>query len=504
MSNLTTALQDALEKKAQQPLIKFAEQWYTKAQVSKEIDHVQTILAKSGLTQGDRVLLALPNSYQFATIYFALIDYGCIVVPMNSQLSGTELENFLTRSHVKAGFLFAKQEELAKEIMTVMAEYQFTLITLAKETTYLIQATDFSLRAIANPQKTISDQAIAILLYTSGTTGQPKEVSLTHGQIFHCAQAIIASHQLTESDLAYSFLPFFHINAQVVSLWSTCLSGGRIIIQERFSSSKFWQIVNEENVTWVSAVPTIISILLQKDRPQKITDSLRFVRSASAPLSKYTAERFEKKFQLPIIESYGMTEAASQICVNPVPPEKHKLGSVGKPTGVALQIVDESDQAVQPLTQGEIVIKGGHVVTHYTKAANQNDFRNGWFHTGDIGYIDNEGFVFITGRKKELINSGGEKISPYEVEQTIEKLTAVTKVAAVGIKHPIYGETVAVYVIKNVETDLSDQEIKTEIFEFCQKNLAKYKRPTEIRLVASLPIGPTGKIQRNKLVMSSM
>ncbi|WP_160723077.1 AMP-binding protein [Bacillus sp. USDA818B3_A] len=488
------------------PIIHDEEQWYFTNNLLSDISKVQDCLAGAGIQKGDRVLVSIPNSYKFICLYLAIIDYGAVVVPINPEMPEYELMAFLHRSRVVSGFIGSHHSSiLLKEQAQNFALKSFFSV---EEEAILKNKYDYSgsewlekdiSGKIINrvPYETF-ENSLAVLLYTSGTTGKPKAVGLTHGQILAAIENIITSHELSAKDITYCFLPLFHINAQVVAVLSTLLSGGKIVIAAKFSASKFWNVINEHNVTWVSAVPTVISILLNSSRPSHISERLRFIRSASSQLSMVIARRFEQSFGIPLIQSYGMTEAASQICVNPLPPGKRVLGSVGRPAGLQLKVVDPNGEQCLPNKIGEIAIQGKNVIHHYIEADNQNDFQHGWFHTGDLGYVDKDGYVFIVGRIKEMINRGGEKISPYEVEEVIRQLPAIKEAAVIGMPNPLYGEMVVAYIVSRSSQGNSDDVTKM-VMDHCEKKLSSYKCPAEVYLVEEIPVGPTGKIQRSKL-----
>lgn len=492
MSKLTTYLQEAFLQ--MKPLLHENDRWYTTRDVQLEMVKVQEFLIKAGVAKGDRVLVGLPNSYQFISIFLGIIDYGAIIVPINPNMPESEFLSFIKRS--KPVFGFIKQEYtnfLLKEEVTSIPLISFCCVN---ESDY----TYFDFKEIDQPNEKqwyTEEESIAILLYTSGTTGVPKAVGLTHGQILETSQNIITSHELQASDCTYCFLPLFHINAQVVAVLSTILSGGKIVLEKKFSATKFWKVLQDFQITWVSAVPAIISILLEKPHPEEIPTHVRFIRSASAQLPMIHAKRFEQRFGIPLIQSYGMTEAASQICVNPLPPNKRVLGSVGLPVGLELQIVDSNGKRVPANKVGEITIRGKNVISSYVEALNQNDFRQGWFHTGDLGFMDQEGYVFIVGRMKEMINRGGEKISPYEVEDVIRQLPMIKEAAVIGIPHHLYGEEIVAYI--RPDAPYTRGELEQMVISHCKRNLTSFKCPAKVVVVEDLPHGPTGKVQRTRL-----
>jgi oxalate---CoA ligase len=511
MSNLTQGIEAWLEDKPA-PSICQDGCWHTNEDVARDVMEIRRLLTACNIQPGDRVILGYPNSYAFVVAYFALLHHGAIVAPVNPGMATAELYAFLERSQAVAAFVPESQWlaiEKADEL-TDACSLNLRQVFVVDRIDECFPARGFEHRnqrwnernlvlpddVMDSPEP--SEDDVGILLYTSGTTGRPKAVGLKHRHLYRTAQNVVSSHRLTEQDVTYCFLPLFHINAQVVAVLSTCLSGGRIVIGQKFSAKRFWPAVIEHGVTWVSAVPTVIAILLNTDGPVQVPPQLRFVRSASAQLPAKHEREFERRFGVPVLQSYGMTEAASQICVNPFSTGQKRIGSVGLPVGLDLQIVDDENGQLAPGKVGEIVIQGDSVIDEYVQADNQNDFQDGWFHTGDLGYRDADGYVFLVGRKKEMINRAGEKISPYEVEDVIREHPSVCKVAVIGVPDELYGERVAAYMITRAEAD-HHKQIVADILTLCRTKLSNFKIPSDIFVVSDIPVGPTGKIQRVRL-----
>ncbi len=469
-----------------------------------DVKAIKALLRAQGVQLGDKILLAKENSYVFVAIYLALIQYGATVVPINPAMPEPELLKVGTRAEARGAFV--GDGILARIDLTQLPSLQFMVSIAATFQPGDAMKVERIAKLNGPPGKwqAPDEQTNAILLFTSGTTGQPKGVALTHAQVFATVTQVIATHELTATDITYCFLPLFHINAQVVALLSTIVSGGSLIIEERFSASRFWSTVERHQVTWISAVPTVIGILLKTAElrvaeTHPVPASLRFVRSASAPLPMLYAKRFESRFGVPIIESYGITEAASQVCVNPLPPGKRKLGSVGLPAGVELQIVGDDGRVVAAHERGEIAIRGRSVIRHYAYGDEGKDsFRNGWFYTGDLGHVDEDGYVYITGRKKEMINRAGQKISPREVEDVISQHDGIRSVAVIGLPDELHGERVAAFLV--VEPwHLDESGLVEAVNALCRRSLSAYKCPEEYHVVEAIPAGPTGKVQRHRL-----
>ena len=289
-------------------------------------------------------------------------------------------------------------------------------------------------------------------MHTSGTTSRPKRVPLSHTNLMTSARNVAETYQLTSDDVSLCVMPLFHVHGLVASTLATLFTGGTVVVPPRFNPLSFWSTVREHGVSWYSAVPTIHQVLLSRTkagaRPAG-ADNLRFIRSCSAALAPQTMADIEERFGVPILEAYGMTEAAHQMASNPLPPDRRKPGSVGRGTAVEIAILDEAGELLPTGTTGEVSIKGVNVFSGYegNAEANASSFSNGWFRTGDQGYLDQEGYLMLVGRLKELINRGGEKISPREIDETLLTHPAVAEAVCFGIADRVYGEEVAAAVV---------------------------------------------------------
>jgi acyl-CoA synthetase (AMP-forming)/AMP-acid ligase II len=457
------------------------------------------LLNKKGLKPGGRVAVVLANGLNPAIAILAVIAASGVAVPINPRLTEREIAGVL--SHSGAGLVLSDQSQSERLPTTFRNGEHCTLASHEAGNPYrLFNPEGFSLSEnidVSDSLPTWDDPAL--ILYTSGTTGQPKGVVLTHGNLLVNAQYVSTAHRLTSDDRSLCVLPLFHINGFVVTLLAPLLSGGSVIMPQRFQAEQFWQWVHDFQATWFSAVPTIFSILLShQEPPRDFPVSLRFARSASAPLPVAVLEEFEQRHRIPVIETYGISEAACQVTANPLPPLQRKPGSAGVPVGNELRVVDEQERPVLPGDVGEVIIRGINVFGGYldNPAADHEALRNGWFHSGDLGFLDQDGYLFLTGRKKEQINRSGEKISPREVEEIIHRLPEVESVGVVGIPHQLYGEEVAAFITLRPGRSLEPERIR----EYCREYLAGFKVPREILFVDELPKGPSGKIQRRRLV----
>jgi acyl-CoA synthetase (AMP-forming)/AMP-acid ligase II len=339
---------------------------------------------------------------------------------------------------------------------------------------------------------------VALFGYTSGTTGRPKCVPLTHANLLWSSRNIAEHYGLSAADRSLVVLPLFHGHGLIGATLSTLASGGCVIIPPRFSASAFWKLFREHRVTWYSAVPTIHQVLLARaDSDGGPHRGPRFIRSCSAALAPTVLTNVENRFGAPVLEAYGMTEASHQVASNPLPPLPHKPGTVGLGTGIS--IIDEMGRHPAANTPGEVVVRGPNVMRGYRNnpEANAEAFINGWFRTGDIGAIDSDGYLAITGRIKELINRGGEKISPEEVEAVLLQHPAVGEAAVFGAPDPKYGEEVSAAVV------LKGAATVERLQAYCRTSIADFKVPKLIHLVPAIPRNAMGKLQRSELALCS-
>jgi acyl-CoA synthetase (AMP-forming)/AMP-acid ligase II len=467
------------------------------AAVQETVESWAAGLRDQGVRDGDRVALLLPNGLAAALSILAVLAAGAVVVPLNPRLTDEEVAQLLQLS--QARFVLgasdaAGQGALPGDGWRASADHgphwQSRGVRLFSRS-----AGEDAPRA---PQE-VSAQQPALILYTSGTTGTPKGVLLSHANLLQNAAYVRQAHALESGDAALCILPLFHINGLVVTLLTPLLAGIPVLLPPRFESASFWGWVSDYRITWFSAVPTILSLLLsQPDPDPQQLATLRFARSASAPLPVAVLEEFERRFGIPVIETYGISEAACQVSANPLPPAQRKPGSAGRPVGNRLVVVDRRGHSVAPGQVGEVTIRGENVFRGYldNPAADREALRDGWFYTGDLGYLDPDGFLFLTGRKKEMINRAGEKIAPREVEEVVHRLPEVETVGVVGVPHQLYGEEVAAFITVRQGSRLSGQQVR----DFCRAHLAGFKVPREVFFIPEFPRGPSGKVQRRRLL----
>ena len=457
------------------------------------------LLEGKGVERGERVAVVLSNGLNAAIAMLGVMSAGGVAVPVNPKLKGPEIAWLLNHSGARLVVTdLLHQSSLAG---AGLGDKPATVDGCEKDNPYaLYPVSRFEAKRAGQGDRLLpARDDTAMILYTSGTTGHPKGVILSHGNLLSNAGHVSEAHRLTSADVALCVLPLFHINGFVFTLLAPLLSGSAVVMPGRFHVERFWHWVRDHRVTWFSAVPTILSLLLSHAGPAPADiESVRFARSASAPLPVAVLEEFEHRFGIPVIETYGISEAAGQVTANPLPPLVRKPGSAGLPAGNELAVVDEDGSRLPAGSLGEVVLRGDNIFCGYlaNPEADREALQEVWYHTGDLGYLDEDGYVFLTGRKKELINRSGEKISPREVEEIIHRLPEVEEVGVVGLPHRLYGEEVAAFVMLRQGRYLEAETVR----QFCRKHLAGFKVPREVLFIDEFPKGPSGKIQRRRLV----
>ncbi|WP_312523083.1 AMP-binding protein [Anaerospora sp.] len=451
-------------------------------------------LRQFGINNTDRVALVMNNGPEMATAFLA-IGSVAVCVPMNSKSSLSEFKTFLSAVKAKAIVI---AYGLSTEATTAAMELGIEIITVKCKGD---EAGIFDIINASSDCQTVvaysKPEDIALILFTSGTTGKPKIVPLTHSNIYSCTKNIVSSLRLSSKDCCLNVMPLFHSGGLVMSLLSSLFAGGSIICTNGLVASHFFRWLSELSPTWYSAVPTTHQVILQQwehmGQPA-VAHSLRFIRCGSAALPPLLAQKIENALQVPIIEGYGSSEAVSQIAVNPLPPGQRKLGSAGKPAGCKVEIMDELGNLLPAGVSGEIVIQGESVFSGYENdsTANVQSFYNGWFRTGDQGYIDNDGYLYIKGRFKEIINCGGAKISPREIEEVLLSHPAVKEVVAFAIPHLSLGEVAAVAIVTKGEKRISEDAVQ----RYVSQHVIYYKVPHKVVFVDSIPKEATGKVNR--------
>lgn len=489
MSKLTNQLKQQLTNNPNRPIMQDSQKnWYTGSVLNKERETWLNYWENQGIGYNDIVLVSLTNSVTYSLVVQSLWEIGAIVHPINPAVTEILINELEEQYNYSAMIMNSDIDELNTLDDTFEKRPKLTTLHESEVEIYIRKIHE------AHLAKEPFDNQFAIIMHTSGTTGKPKRVGLTHNQLLANANNIILSENLTDYDRTMIVMPLFHVNAMVISNLATRLSDGQLIFRPKFSAHSFWKEVFDEQLTWVSLTPAIIEILLQRDEQPK-SNKLRFLRTASAPLLPSTHEEFKIRFDIPLIESYGMTEAASQISQNPL--NAAKQNSVGISYGTTVKIIDSDYKELKTNTVGEIALKGDSVIDHYLDAQPEA-FTNGYLLTGDLGKIDDDGYLYIVGRRKEMIIRGGENVNPLAVEDCLTVLPFIKEMAVVGTLDKIYGEAVTAVIITNEEQ--VDHRYQLALLKNLANNqLMPAERPTKYIFGQELPKNATGKIQRTLL-----
>jgi len=474
---------------------------FTYAEFDAGVNRAAALLAAHAVSKSDVVSLLMPNSAEYIIAYFACWKLGAIAGPVNSLLKEHEIEFVMNNSEAKA--------------ILVHSEFKPRIENMRGELPHLKSVIEFDDEAVATHEigheeqrqggqdaraPSINKEDDAIIIYTSGTTGTPKGCLLTHGNVVANARQISNWLSFTEEDRLLTIMPLFHMNAVSVTTMSALYAGGSTVISPKFSASQFWRLISDYQVTSFGSVATMLSILLNTypdGVPEGLqTGELRFAMCGSAPVPAEIIKRFEETFNCPVVEGYGLSESTCRSTFNP-PDERRRPGSCGLPIGNEMKVVDDNDRDVPDGELGEIVLRGENILKGYFKSpeATETAFRNGWFHTGDVGYRDKDGFFYIVDRKSDMIIRGGENIYPREIDEVLYQHPAVAAAATIGVPDDLYGEEVAAFIVTKDGSKVSE----AELISYCTERVADYKCPKSIRIVAEIPKGPTGKILKREL-----
>ncbi len=445
-------------------------------------------LASAGVRRGERVAIALPNGLAMIVSFLAATIAGT-AAPLNPAYAYEEFLFFLEDTDAR---ILICPPAGADDARRAAVERKIPLFPVELKDHRIVHVMDVR-KGTSATQPAAND--VALILHTSGSTGRPKRVPLCHSNLIASATTIANTYALSQDDVSLCIMPLFHVHGLIASAMAALLSGGTVVIPARFNALGFWRMVREHRVTWYSGVPTMHQLLLTRAR-EKPADaaSLRFVRSCSAPLSSDLIHKIEDAFGAPLVEAYGMTEAAHQMSSNLLPPRQRKPGSVGVATGTRISVLDGEGNQLGTNQRGEIAIQGPNVFRGYenNSEANARAFVNGWFRTGDEGLLDEDSYLHLTGRIKDIIIRGGENIAPHEVDVVLLKHHAVASAVTFGCPHPALGQEVAAAVV------LHEAQGATEsaLLSHCREHLAEFKCPKKIYIIKSIPTTATGKIRR--------
>jgi len=470
---------------------------FTYSEFKSIVDRTTIFLKQIGLKKNDKIGLIFHSSLEFLILYFAGFALGLTLVPINPDMASKEIRYIIKDSKTRAVFFSDKIESKIEDVKNYFDNVKFKKIKSINELNLSNNVTNIETNKI-------SLYDLAVIIYTSGTTGNPKGVELSHLNLLSDALSISKLFKFNQQTRALCILPLFHNNGQITTLLSPLYAGGStIIIKGKVSLYSFWDLVNEFQATWTSVMASILSILLSLPKERK-DKTLTGILCGGQVLTRSIQNKFEKRFTVPIFEGYGLTETTSFSCINDYPAEKRKIGSIGKPLlSNEMSILNENSEEVEVNTEGEICIRGYNVARGYLglDQKNKDDFRNGWFHSGDFGRKDEDGYYYIHGRKDSLIIKGGENVYPAEVENVLYQHPFVDECAVIGIPDKLLGEDICVFVKSKNDATLDEKDLK----EFCKDKIAAFKQPKKIIIINNLvdlndiPKGPTKKVLYNKL-----
>ncbi len=440
---------------------------------------VAAVFAAAGLGRGGVLAIMLPNRVELITSMFAAWRLGAAVTPVNPALTAQEARYQID----DAGATLVVADDAAA---AMLRDGPYRIIGLEEVTA--------PLQPSAPPALVTDPGALALLIYTSGTTGRPKGVMLDHANVSATAEVIVGWFEMTADTRCLLVLPLFHVNGIMVSVVSPLLAGGSAFIAERFHAASFWATVERVRPTFFSAVPTIYALLASRPGAQPDTGSLRFVICGAAPMPRQLIGEFEERFGVPVVEGYGLSECTVVCTLNPLHGAR-KAGSVGLPLpGIDVGVVDQTDQLLPAGQAGEVVVRGPNVMRGYLGRPDESAqvLRGGWLHTGDVGRFDDDGYLTLVDRVKDLIIRGGENIYPKEIEDVLHTHPTVLEAAVVGQPDPVFGEEPVAFVTIRPGFDV----VPEDLIEHCRRSLARYKVPREVYIEETLPKNPVGKIAK--------
>ena len=470
--------------------------WLDGAGLARLAASVAATLAEHGIGAGDRVGIVLQTGPEMATAFLA-VGAACCAAPLNPAYKADEFAFYLSDLKPAAIVLAADGPPAAAEVAGRLGIPVLKLSVTEGEAAGLFRLDGPAPAGQAKPVRVAGPDDPALVLHTSGTTARPKIVPLTNRNVVASANHIARSLALQPTDICLNVMPLFHIHGLIAALTASLSAGAAVCCTSGFNAFRFAELLKDVQPSWYTAVPTMHQAILMRMRAhteQARAAKLRFIRSSSASLPPQVMAELEEVFGAPVIEAYGMTEAAHQMAANPLPPRTRKPGAVGVAAGPEIAIMDDGNTILPQGEVGEVVIRGPNVTLGYDNNpdANARAFTDGWFRTGDQGRLDEEGYLFLTGRLKEQINRGGEKISPLEVDVVLLDHPAIAQACTFGIPHGKLGEEVGAVVVLRPEATATEAEIR----DFAAVRLAAFKVPRRILLMDDIPKGATGKIQR--------
>jgi long-chain acyl-CoA synthetase len=490
-------------------ILESGEREFTYQEFDGVVNRAAQTLLELGARKGDRVSLLLTNRAEYLIFYFACFKLGAWAGPVNSLLKPQEIEFIVANSEAKIVVTESSLLPRLNQARERIDSLQSVLVVDETEGRWAAaeQFEASELRVPGSPRHPelgIRDSEPypddeAMIIYTSGTTGKPKGVLLTHGNLLSNAQQIAEWLRLTEQDRSLMIMPLFHVNALMTTCLASLWVGGSVVLAPRFSASRHWETVSRHGVTYFGSVATMLS-MLNNSYPGGVPSNtdlsrLRFGLCGSAPVPVEVLKTFESLFGCAVIEGYGLSESTCRSTFNP--PDARRIGSVGLPIGNEVRVFDEGDRQMGIGEVGEIVLRGPNIMKGYYKneEATREAFRSGWFHTGDLGYRDKDGFFYVVDRKSDMIIRAGENIYPREIDEVLYQHPKVQDAATVGVQDELYGEEVKSFVVPRE----GQQATEDEILSFCRERLADFKCPKSIEFLREIPKGPTGKLLKREL-----
>lgn len=457
-------------------------------------DAVQALTA-AGLKPNDRVAVVLPNGPEMAVAFLAVAACATCA-PLNPAYTEAEFDFYISDLNARALIIASGLDSPARKVAQKRQVRIIELSAKLKDEAGVF-ALDTDRPSVGAHPAFATQSDTALVLHTSGTTSRPKIVPLTQANICHSAHNIATTLALTPHDRCLNVMPLFHIHGLIAAVLSSLAAGASVVCAPRFNPEEFFGWLDTFQPTWYTAAPTLHQSVLANAATNRAVIArrpLRLIRSSSARLPKQVLDDLEEVFQTRVIEAYGMTEASHQMASNPLAPRPRKANSVGLPAGPEVAIMDEAGNLLRLGETGEIVIRGANVTAGYENnpEANASAFANGWFRTGDQGRFDADGYLFLTGRLKEIINQGGEKVAPLEVDDVLIRHPAVAQAVTFSLPHPTLGEAVAAAIVLKEGAQATEHELS----EFASRRLAEFKVPRQILIVDEIPKGATGKVQR--------
>lgn len=479
---------------------------YSYAQLNLKVNQTVSLLEKLGIAKGDRFATLMMNCPEFFLLYLASMKMGSLIMPLIADLPLEEVTSIIRKFEAKALFVDTERVEIAIEVKDKTENILREIFALHSPPDGSIQ--NFHSALVNNSESPshhlwqVEMEDPCSLYFSSGTTGKPKGIPQSPKNLLIAAAALADIQGFDKDDVHMGVLPIYHTALATYGFWPSICAGSNFVLFKKFSKTNFWRNIEKFQITSVEAVPSILAMLLNS--PEDISkynlSKLKFIGSNSAPLSIGLQNQFEKTFKIAVSNKYGLSETAPTH-FNPSQPHLRKEGAIGKclPMCIA-KIFDEYENELAPKEIGEIVIRGENVISGYYKdpEANQGAFRNGWFHTGDLGYVDEDGFFFLVDRKKDMIIRGGAKIYPNEIDKVLFSLPSITEAVAFGVPDKIYGEEARACVVLEKGSALTEEEI----IKYCQRYLPEYKCPRRIYFVDSIPKTASGKALRRELSRS--